>query len=83
MSTTHHPLSELFDQLGLASSPEAIDAFIAQHRPASLGCALHEAPVWTPAQATFLREAIAADADWALPAEWLSDALCRPVPDAA
>ncbi|MBP6900049.1 MAG: DUF2789 domain-containing protein [Burkholderiaceae bacterium] len=82
MNPTHHPLAELFDQLGLASTPEAIDAFIAQHRPAAQGCALPEAPVWTPAQASFLREAIAADADWALPAEWLSDALCRPLSDA-
>jgi Protein of unknown function (DUF2789) len=78
MHAGHHRLQELFDQLGLPSSPEAIDAFITRHRPNALGCALPEAPVWTPAQATFLREAIAADADWALPAEWLAQALCQP-----
>lgn len=77
MGNGHHPLRELFEQLGLPSTPAAIDAFIAQHRPAALGCALPDAPVWTAAQAAFLREAIAADADWALPAEWLSEALCR------
>jgi hypothetical protein len=81
MHAGHHALQELFDQLGLPSSPEAIDRFITRHRPASLGCALPDAPVWTPAQAAFLREAIAADADWALPAEWLTQALCQPLQD--
>jgi hypothetical protein len=81
MHAGHHALHELFDQLGLPSSPEAIDRFITLHRPASLGCALPDAPVWTPAQAAFLREAIAADADWALPAEWLAQALCQPLQD--
>ena len=76
MDSAHHSIAELFDQLGLASTPAAIDAFIAQHRPQSLGCALPDAPMWTPAQAAFLREAIAADADWALAAEWLSQGLC-------
>lgn len=81
MHAGHHRLQELFDQLGLPSEPGAIDAFITRHRPSSLGCALPDAPVWTPAQATFLREAVAADADWALPAEWLAQALCQPPAD--
>ncbi|MFG6442066.1 DUF2789 family protein [Roseateles sp. LKC17W] len=78
MHAGHHRLQELFDQLGLPSAPQAIDDFINRHRPEALGRALPDAPVWTPAQATFLREAIAADADWALPAEWLALALCQP-----
>lgn len=82
MQAGHHRLQELFEQLGLPSEPEAIDAFITRHRPTSLGCALPDAPVWTRAQAGFLREAIAADADWALPAEWLGQALCQPLPEA-
>jgi len=81
MQPGHHRLQELFEQLGLPSAPEAIDAFITRHRPTSLGCALPDAPVWTPAQASFLREAIAVDADWALPAEWLGQALCQPLPE--
>ncbi|WP_343622845.1 DUF2789 family protein [Roseateles puraquae] len=81
MQPGHHRLQELFEQLGLPSAPEAIDAFITRHRPTSLGCALPDAPVWTPTQASFLREAIAADADWALPAEWLGQALCQPLPE--
>lgn len=78
MNIGHPGLRDLFDQLGLPSGADAIESFIAHHRPQALGCALPEAPVWTPAQADFLREAIAADADWALPAEWLADALCGP-----
>lgn len=81
MHAGHHRLQELFDQLGLPSAPDAIDAFITRHRPSALGCALPDAPVWTAAQAAFLREAIAADADWALPAEWLAQALCQPLAD--
>lgn len=83
MDSGHHTIAELFDQLGLASTPSEIDAFIAQHRPGALGCELPDAPVWTPVQAAFLHEAIAADADWALPAEWLSQSLCRPAADPA
>ncbi|MFG6458897.1 DUF2789 family protein [Roseateles sp. BYS96W] len=78
MQTPHHPLRELFQQLGLPAEPLAIDDFIRQHRAGSAGCRLPDAPVWTPAQAAFLRESIAADADWALPAEWLQQALCGP-----
>lgn len=77
MDSGHHTIADLFDQLGLDSTPLGIEAFIAQHRPNSLGCDLPEAPAWTPAQAAFLREAIAADADWALPAECLQQALCQ------
>ncbi|MFG6414943.1 DUF2789 family protein [Roseateles sp. DC23W] len=72
-------LRQLFAQLGLPSSETAIAAFIARHRPDAIGCALPDAPVWTAAQSDFLREAIAADAEWALPAEWLAEALCHPV----
>lgn len=79
MHAGHHRLQELFDQLGLPSTPDAIDGFITRHRPEALGCALPDAPIWSPAQAAFLREAIAADADWALPAEWLAQALCQPL----
>jgi len=76
MHIGHPGLRDLFDQLGLPSTEDAIESFIARHRPDALGCALPEAPVWTAAQAAFLCEAIAADADWALPAEWLAQALC-------
>ena len=77
MNASYHPLSELFDQLGLPSDVASIDAFIGTHQPAARGCVLHEVPIWTPTQAAFLREAIAADADWAIPAESLTQRLCH------
>ena len=65
MDTAFHRLQDLFRQLGLADDRAAIDQFIATHGPLPVGMAVHEAPCWTPSQAQFLREAIAADADWA------------------
>ena len=78
MQIGHPGIDALFAQLGLPSSEGAIAAFILRHRPDALGCALPDAPVWTASQAAFLREAIAADAEWALQAEWLEEALCHP-----
>ncbi|KMN37261.1 MULTISPECIES: DUF2789 domain-containing protein [Chromobacterium] len=63
MDTSTHSLSGLFRQLGLADEPAAIRAFIASH-PLPHGAALADAPFWTPAQADFLRQALAEDADW-------------------
>lgn len=60
-----HALKDLFDQLGLSSSGEAIEQFIASHRPLPAGVSLAEAPFWSAAQARFLREEIEEDADWA------------------
>lgn len=77
MDTPFHPLSELFKQLGLPAAPAEIEAWLERHRPVAQGCALAEAPVWSPAQADFLRQAVADDADWALPAEALYEQLCR------
>ena len=59
-----HTLSNLFAQLGLPGDRDAIDAFIAAHRPLPDALRLHEAPFWTPSQAGFLRESILDDADW-------------------
>lgn len=61
-----HPMTELFVQLGLPSDPPAIQAFLARHRPLPSGVPLPEAPFWSPAQAGFLREGLAADGDWAV-----------------
>jgi formyltetrahydrofolate hydrolase len=60
-----HTLSNLFDQLGLASSPAEIQAFIATHKHLNAAVALCEAPFWTESQAKFLRDQIKQDADWA------------------
>jgi hypothetical protein len=75
MEHNFHPFHELFEQLGLPSTPDAIREFIARHRPLPHDIPLHEAPFWTPAQAAFLREAIEADSDWAEVVDALNAAL--------
>ncbi len=65
-----HTLSELFRQLGLASDAQSIAGFIARHRPLTSAIALPDAPFWKPAQQAFLRQQIAADADWSA---WVDD----------
>lgn len=71
-----HPLTELFDQLGLPSDAASIDAFVAQHCPLNYEIALADAPFWNIAQAQFIRETIEADADWVEAVDHL-DALLR------
>ena len=74
MEPNFHPLSALFAQLGLPNRAEEIDTFIAAHR--GLTVPLIEAPFWSAAQAEFLAEALAEDADWAEAVDHL-DALLR------
>lgn len=64
MDTSQHTFAALFEQLGLPSDSEAIDAFLAGHRLAA-DQPLADAPFWSPAQAEFLREALEDDSDWA------------------
>ena len=65
MQPPFHPLSELFDQLGLDSDEQAIETFIERHQPLSSDVALADAPFWNDSQRHFLRESLADDADWA------------------
>lgn len=64
MEDINHPLSALFEQLGLAASHDDIVQFIANHRlPANIELA--DAPFWNSAQAGFLKEELQNDSDWA------------------
>jgi hypothetical protein len=72
MKHTNHHFHELFEQLGLANDAAGITHFIQQHTPLPAGVNLADAPFWNPAQATFLREAILQDADWAELADQLN-----------
>lgn len=74
-----HRFSELFAQLGLPSDPQSIARFIASKSPLDGAVLLQDAPFWTPAQATLLREHILEDADWAEVVDQLNNAL-REVP---
>lgn len=65
MELLRHDLHDLFLQLGLPTACEEIDAFIARHRPLPPAVELAAAPFWSPAQAAFLGEQAAWDADWA------------------
>lgn len=65
MEAPTHNLEGLFDQLGLDSSPAAIDGFIARHSPLDGDLKMIDAPFWTPQQAAFLKQQLREDADWA------------------
>ncbi len=64
METCNHGINTLFEQLGLPSSDNDIDHFIATHKPLPSQQRLDQASYWSPTQAAFLREALAADSDW-------------------
>ncbi len=65
MESSTHSLNNLFAQLGLPSEQTAIEHFVKTHSPLATNILLSDAPFWTPAQASFLREEILNDADWA------------------
>ncbi|QMV15443.1 DUF2789 domain-containing protein [Vibrio spartinae] len=64
MEIYQHDMSALFEQLGLGSSPEEIQAFVKNHRHSRDSTPIHEASFWTASQSAFLKQAIEDDADW-------------------
>jgi hypothetical protein len=58
-------LQTLFEQLGLKSDQDSIDAFVDQHGPLPDDVKVSEAEFWTPQQQTFLKGEMRADAEWA------------------
>ncbi|RUM91306.1 MAG: DUF2789 domain-containing protein [Thiomicrospira sp.] len=64
MDTSKHDLNALFSQLGLDNSDEAIEAFLSKQPKLSQVTLLHEASIWNPSQAAFLKEAVEEDAAW-------------------
>ncbi len=75
MEKTIHTMTNLFAQLGLPNSNDEIAAFIKTHSPLPEAVKLADAPWWTPSQASFLREELAEDADWAEIVDQLNAAL--------
>lgn len=67
-------LETLFAQLGLDSTPEGIDEFIAGH-PLRAGVKLIDAPFWSDRQAQFLKEELREDAEWAIAVDELNQRL--------
>ena len=78
MDTPSHSFHALFAQLGLPSDAPDIAHFLALNSPLPGNVLLPDAPFWSRAQATFLREALQQDADWAAPVDQLSQALRAP-----
>lgn len=72
MSASSRTLNDLFEQLGLPSDHRSIEAFVRQHSPLADAKKLAEAPFWTSSQASFLREQVLQDADWALAVDALN-----------
>lgn len=75
MELAEHDLYTLFEQLGLDNSDQAIEAFVAEHKPIPSEVLLHEANFWSPAQAAFLQQALEEDADWAIVVDTLDSML--------
>ena len=62
-------LALLFSQLGLASSPAAIELYVRTHQLAASEN-LHDAPFWNKAQRDFLISHLVQDDDWAI---WIDE----------
>ncbi len=78
MDMSDHRFTELFAQLGLPRDEQTIRQFIAAHSPLAGDIVLADAPFWSVSQASFLREEISRDADWADRVDQLNVALRRP-----
>ncbi|QQD19821.1 DUF2789 domain-containing protein [Spongiibacter nanhainus] len=65
MDFGEHSMNRLFQQLGLPDSDKDVESFIIRHRPIPRDLELHEASFWTKSQASFLKQALDEDADWA------------------
>ncbi len=65
METSLHSIVSLFDQLGLDSTDEPIEDFINRNRPLPGSIELYKADFWKSSQASFLKQVIDEDADWA------------------
>lgn len=64
MERSNFTMHQLFAQLGQASDDAAMAGFFASHGPLAGNVRLHEACFWTPAQASFLHDALNDDAEW-------------------
>jgi len=74
MITTEPNMTNLFLQLGLDESEEAIAAFIVGNQlPADVK--VTHAPVWSESQRQFLSESLKSDAAWAIVVDELNEAL--------
>lgn len=78
MDSPQNAMSALFAQLGEASDAASIARFISKHGPLPGNVRLHQAAIWSPSQADFLRDSLYDDADWAGIADRLNAELHAP-----
>ncbi|RKG31779.1 DUF2789 family protein [Acinetobacter tianfuensis] len=67
-------MTNLFEQLGLDSSEEAIALFIATHQ-LNAQTFIAEAEFWSEGQRQFLAEKIQSDGEWAIIVDQLNESL--------
>ncbi|NLJ51384.1 MAG: DUF2789 domain-containing protein [Alcaligenaceae bacterium] len=67
-------MTNLFLQLGLDASEEAIAEFIGKHQ-LEADVDIADAPFWTEAQRQFITEKLASDGAWAIIVDQLSESL--------
>jgi hypothetical protein len=77
MDTTEIRMTNLFEQLGLDSTPEAIADFIHQHHLAP-DVHIADAPFWNNSQRQFIIEMLKANARWAIIIDQLNESLHEP-----
>lgn len=77
MEAPSYTLEDLFAQLGLDASEEAIDDFLGKHSLPD-DVKLIDADFWTPQQAQFLKEELREDAVWAIAVDELNQRLHQP-----
>ncbi len=75
MNTLPLHFKDLFAQLGLPHDDDSIRHFIKTNSPLDPSTPLAHAVFWTNSQASFLKEQILADADWAELVDQLNSAL--------
>lgn len=73
--SNHITMNDLFDQLGLPSSDDAINQFIGSHKSIPANISLDKAACWSKAQSQFLEESWQEDSDWVGVIEELSERL--------
>lgn len=74
MSQTRPRMTNLFEQLGLDSSEQAIQKFIEIHQ-LDAETTIIQANIWSEGQRQFLAEKIKSDGEWALVVDQLNEAL--------
>lgn len=73
-----HHFHDLFAQLGLPCDEQDIRQFLTTYSPLAGDIKLADASFWSPAQASFLQDALLQDSDWTELVDQLSEALRGP-----